>query len=77
MRECDPRPYPEEKALYKERSPINSLDTWKTATAFFQVGLSSLWIRHLCSRIGLPRAKGQAETLPGMSSASCPEHHLD
>ncbi|CAK0782907.1 hypothetical protein CVIRNUC_006102 [Coccomyxa viridis] len=29
-------PYPEEKALYKERSPINSLDTWKTATAFFQ-----------------------------------------
>ena len=31
------RPYPEEKELYKKRSPINSLDTWKTPTAFFQV----------------------------------------
>ena len=40
IRQCAPRPYPEEKALYKERSPINALDTWKTATAFFQVGLS-------------------------------------
>ena len=39
MKERASRPYPEDKALYKERSPINSLDTWKTATAFFQVGL--------------------------------------
>ena len=49
MREYDPRPYPEEKALYKERSPINSLDTWKTATAFFQVGLMVVCTRDLCS----------------------------
>ena len=34
-RDC--RPYPEEKELYKQRSPINSLDTWKAPTAFFQV----------------------------------------
>lgn len=30
------RPYPEDVAVYKERSPINSLDSWTIPTAFFQ-----------------------------------------
>ncbi|CAL8470722.1 g10264 [Coccomyxa elongata] len=29
-------PYPQDVAVYKERSPINSLDSWSTPTAFFQ-----------------------------------------
>ena len=31
------RPYPAEKELYKQRSPINFIDSWRTPTAFFQV----------------------------------------
>lgn len=34
------RPYPQEKELYKKRSPINYRDTWHTPTAFFQVTIS-------------------------------------
>ncbi|CAL5220350.1 g2347 [Coccomyxa viridis] len=29
-------PYPAEKELYKQRSPINFIDSWRTPTAFFQ-----------------------------------------
>ena len=30
-------PYPEDKAVYQERSPINALDRFTTPVAFFQV----------------------------------------
>ncbi len=30
-------PYPEDKAVYEERSPINALDRFQTPVAFFQV----------------------------------------
>ena len=30
-------PYPEGKAVYQERSPINALDRFTTPVAFFQV----------------------------------------
>lgn len=36
------RPYPQDVAVYKERSPINSLDSWSTPTAFFQASYPPL-----------------------------------
>jgi dipeptidyl aminopeptidase/acylaminoacyl peptidase len=37
-------PYPQDKAVYEERSPINALDRFNTPVALFQARESWAWL---------------------------------